>query len=67
MTSRMTALTVAAALALTAVATAAEASGRGGKGSPHQWCHWYKQQAMSTGSEQWWWRWRKCIRGWYWD
>ena len=43
------------------------AMARGSFGSPHQWCHWYKQKAMSTGQEIWWVRWRKCIRGNYWD
>jgi hypothetical protein len=30
-------------------------------------CHWYRQKAMSTGSEYWWDRWRRCVRGDYWD
>jgi hypothetical protein len=67
-TIRTRALVIAAALlGLTLSMAPAEAREGSSKGSPHQFCHWYKQQAMNTGEELWWWRWRECIRGRYWD
>ncbi len=51
----------AAALGVLALQSEAQATGRGGHGQ-HQFCHWYKQKAMSTGDEYWWERWRRCIR-----
>jgi hypothetical protein len=63
-------LAAAAALfALTAFDGAAEAREASGFGSNPQmaYCHWYKQKAMNTGDEYWWWRWRQCIRGWDWN
>jgi hypothetical protein len=62
----ISALTLGAvALMLALSDTPAQAAGSAG--SPHQFCHWFKQQAMNTGDEYWWWRWRRCIRGNYWD
>ena len=65
MTKTMTAVAAMAlcAMALTALQSEASATGRGGGGlSQHQFCHWYRQKAMSTGDEHWWSRWRRCIR-----
>lgn len=52
------------AFALAALQSDAQATGRGGGGgqSQHQFCHWYKQKAMSTADEYWWHRWRRCMR-----
>jgi hypothetical protein len=52
------------ALALSALQSEGQATGRGGGAgqSQHQLCFWYKQRAMSTGDEHWWYRWRRCIR-----
>ena len=59
-----------AAAALFAAVTfigAGEANAHGGFGGGSPYCHWYKQQAMNTGDDYWWGRWRRCIRGDYWD
>lgn len=57
----------AAFLALAFSPQPAHATGGGGN-SQIQFCYWYKQQAMNTGDEYWWRRWRTCIRGgWHWE
>lgn len=63
---RLIPLALAGALVLF-LPNAADATGRGGMGSAHQWCHWYKQQAMGLGTDAAWARWRQCLRGRYGD
>ena len=64
--SRIVWVAVAALLALTALESVDEARANDKSGNA-AYCHWYKQLAMNTGDEQWWARWRRCIRGNYWD
>jgi hypothetical protein len=60
------------ALVLTALVLAAtalqslesEAGGRGREQNDVAYCNWFRQQAMNTGDEYWWFRYRSCVRGW---
>ena len=54
---------VLAASALQSVQS--EAAGRGGREQNDvAYCNWFRQQAMNTGDEYWWYRYRSCLRGW---
>lgn len=64
--SKTVVVAVAAILALTALEPVGEA-GAGDKNGNAAYCHWYRQLAMNTGEERWWAKWRRCIRGDYWD
>ena len=52
------------ALAMIDAAGVAKASDRSTNAA---YCHWYRQQAMNTGDEYWWDRWRRCLSGDDWD
>jgi hypothetical protein len=60
---------MAAAVALIGLATfdAASEAKAGDKSVNAAYCHWYWQQARTTGDEYWRDRWRRCLRGDYWD
>lgn len=53
-------------IALTSLHVAGNANA-GDWGGNAAYCQWYKQQAMNTGDEYWWDRWRRCMRGDFWD
>ena len=55
-----------ALLALSALYTANEASAFFGD-SNAAYCGWFRQQARNTGDEYWWDRWRRCMRGDFWE
>jgi len=57
----------AALLALTVLYPAREAGAEAEAGGNAMYCHWYRQQARNTGDEYWWDRWRRCMRGDYWE
>jgi len=62
-----TLLAAAALLALTALYTANEATAGFEAGGNAAYCHWFRQQARNTGDEYWWDRWRRCMRGDFWE
>ena len=64
--SRTAMVAAAALLAFTAIGTVDEARA-GVRSGNAAYCHWYKQLAMNTGEERWWDKWRRCMRGDYWD
>ena len=57
---------LAAMLAVAALGTASEANAADKTGN-HAYCQWFKQLAMNTGDDYWWDRWRRCMRGDFWD
>ena len=36
----------------------------GGRDNDAGYCYWFLKQAMNTGDEYWWYRYRSCMRGW---
>jgi hypothetical protein len=64
--SRIILVAAAALLALAAFESGNEAMA-GVRSGNAAYCQWYKQQAMKTGDEYWWNRWRRCMRGDFWD
>ncbi len=54
---------IAIAIAANALLPTASQAGAGNHNNEIDSCGWYRQQAMNTHDEYWWWRFRKCMRG----
>jgi hypothetical protein len=64
---KMILVAAAATLALSAASDAANVAVAGYDSGNAAYCHWFKQKAMQTRDEYWWDRWRRCMRGDFWD
>ena len=55
---------IAIVIAANALPSAQSPAHAGNRQNDAGYCYWFMKQAMNTGDEYWWYRYRSCMRGW---